>query len=158
MKDILRVLVPIDFSKESEFALEWAQAVTQGKTGATVYLMHVLPLSAKPGQSGVASTAYDMELREIKEKMAQWQTRMPADLLCFPMYVTGHIPEAVTRICEEKNIDLVIMTTRGRRGLTHILEGSTTEETVRLAPCPVLVLHLNEKTKGELGYRQVRTI
>lgn len=150
MKDILTVLVPVDFSKESEFALDWAQAVTRNKTGATVYLMHVLPLGMNPEQCGMAATAYDAEIKTIRSKMEKYQSQLPEDLISFPIYESGRIAEAVARICKDKNIDLVIMTTRGRRGLTHILEGSTTEETVRVAPCPVLVLHLNEKTQGTL--------
>lgn len=131
-------------------ALEWAQAVTRNKVGATLYLLHVLPLEGKPEQSGMASTAYGMELAATREKMGVFQKRLPEDILSFPLYGTGPIAEAVAKVCEEKDIDLVIMTTRGRRGLTHILDGSVTETTVRVAPCPVLVLHQNQKVKGGL--------
>jgi hypothetical protein len=79
--------------------------------------------------------------------MNQWQQSLPADILSFRVYETGRVPEAIARVCEKKNIDLVIMTTRGRKGLAHILDGSMTEDTVRLAPCPVLVLHLNSRTR-----------
>ena len=150
MNNILRVLVPVDFSKESELAIKWAQWIVKEKTGATLYLLHALPLVGKP-HSGLANVGYDMELDAIKQRMKTWQNRLPEDLMSFPIFSSDRVPEAIARVCEERNIDLVVMTTRGRHGLTHVLEGSTTEETVRLAPCPVLVLHLNKKTQ-KLAY------
>jgi nucleotide-binding universal stress UspA family protein len=40
---------------------------------------------------------------------------------------------------ENRDIDLIVMGTHGRTGLTHALMGSVAEKVVRLAPCPVLV-------------------
>ena len=146
MDNILRILVPVDFSKESELALDWGVRVAQNNAGATIYLMHALPLAESPKNLGMASVGYEMEIDAIKHKMKVWQDRLPAEILSFSLYETGPVAKAVAGVCEAKNIDLVVMTTRGRRGMTHILEGSITEETVRLAPCPVLVLHLNART------------
>jgi hypothetical protein len=36
--------------------------------------------------------------------------------------------------------DLIVIGTHGRRGLDHVLHGSTAEQVVRAAPCPVLVV------------------
>ena len=148
MNNILRVLVPINFTAESQLALEWAQTVAKNKTGTTVYLMHVLPLKETPQQLGVGSVGYEMEMDSIKSRMQEWLDKLPKDLLAFALYETGSVADAVAKVCKEKDIDLVVMTTRGRRGLTHILKGSTTEETIRVAPCPVLVLHLNSRTQN----------
>ncbi|MCA9402443.1 MAG: universal stress protein [Candidatus Omnitrophica bacterium] len=40
----------------------------------------------------------------------------------------------------EQAVDLIIMGTHGRKSLPHLLIGSETENTVRKAPCPVLVV------------------
>ena len=138
---ILRILVPVDFSKESAFALEWAQMVAKKTPGATIYLLHVLP----PTAVGMGSVGYEMEKEEVEKKLEAIQNKLPDDLLSFLIQETGSIASVVAKVCTEKNIDLVVMTTRGRRGMKHFLPESTTEETVRLAPCPVLVLHLNAK-------------
>jgi nucleotide-binding universal stress UspA family protein len=145
MINILRILVPIDFSAESELALDWAQMVARNQKGATLYILHTLPLEEKPGQLGMASVAYKLEMEAIKQKMTRWLNRLPPNVVYFTMFATGRVPEAIARACEKQQIDMVVMTTRGRRGMTHILEGSVTEETVRLASCPVLVLHLNDR-------------
>ena len=48
--------------------------------------------------------------------------------------------QAIIDTATEKDVDLIIMGTHGRTGLTHVLMGSVAENVVRLAPCPVLVV------------------
>jgi nucleotide-binding universal stress UspA family protein len=50
------------------------------------------------------------------------------------------IPEAILRYAKHNDIDLIVMATHGRTGLTHLLMGSVAEKVVRAAPCPVLTL------------------
>ena len=46
--------------------------------------------------------------------------------------------------------DLIIMGTRGKSGLAHVLLGSTAERVIRTAPCPVLAVHVaKEQSPGE---------
>jgi len=146
MKTIMRILVPVDFSAESKLALEMAVTVARNRPTTTIYLMHSMPLGQKPERLGMASIGYEMEMELAKRRMKEAQDLIPYDVLSFPIFESGPVPQAVARTCEDKNVDFVIMTTRGRRGFTHVLDGSITEETVRLAPCPVLVLHLNDQT------------
>ncbi len=141
MINILRILVPVDFSKESRYALDWAKLVASKTPGATLYLLHVLP----PSPEGMGTVAYKAEQEGIERKLQAVQDALPKEMLSFTMCEVGKIHEVIQRVCENKDINLVVMTTRGRRGLKHFLPESVTEETVRLAPCPVLVLHLNSK-------------
>ena len=48
--------------------------------------------------------------------------------------------EEIAALSQEEGADLIVMTTHGRKGLTHLLLGSVTEKVVRTAPCPVLVV------------------
>ena len=48
--------------------------------------------------------------------------------------------EGILEIARETSADLIIATTHGRTGLTHLMMGSTAENIVRRAPCPVLVV------------------
>jgi nucleotide-binding universal stress UspA family protein len=52
----------------------------------------------------------------------------------------GNPADAIVRVAEERNVDLIVMGTRGRTGLQHVLLGSVAEKVVRLAPCPVLTV------------------
>ena len=45
----------------------------------------------------------------------------------------------ICSVAEDIPVDLIVMGSRGRRGLRHVLIGSIAERTIRLAPCPVLV-------------------
>jgi nucleotide-binding universal stress UspA family protein len=151
MKKILRMLVPVDFTPESQLALDWAQMVARSQIDSTIFLLHALPLADRPQDLGMASIAYQMELIAIQHKMKRLQDRLPPEVITFPLYETGRVAEAIARVCENQNIDLVVMTTRGRRGQEHLLDGSVSEETVRIAPCPVLVLHRNERVENMIS-------
>src|SRR5262249_45424943 len=52
----------------------------------------------------------------------------------------GRPPAALSRIAQERQIDLIVMATHGRTGIEHVLLGSVAEKVVRLAPCPVLTV------------------
>ena len=70
----------------------------------------------------------------------------------------GHPYEEIINVSKENAIDLIVMATHGRSGLSHFLIGSITEKVIRMAPCPVLVVrpkihglienNNNEKKKG----------
>jgi K+-sensing histidine kinase KdpD len=48
--------------------------------------------------------------------------------------------EAITRYATSEDVDLIVMGTQGRSGLSHLLAGSVAERVVRHAPCPVLTV------------------
>ena len=52
----------------------------------------------------------------------------------------GTVAEAILTILETRNIDLVVMGTRGRGRLVSALLGSQSQKVVQLAPCPVLLM------------------
>jgi nucleotide-binding universal stress UspA family protein len=52
----------------------------------------------------------------------------------------------IVEVAKTKQVDLIIMGTHGRTGMTHLLMGSVAERVVRLAPCPVMVTR--EKAKN----------
>jgi nucleotide-binding universal stress UspA family protein len=53
---------------------------------------------------------------------------------------TGLPSEEVIAAAEAEDADLVILGTRGKSGLAHVLLGSTAERVIRMAPCPVLAV------------------
>jgi nucleotide-binding universal stress UspA family protein len=55
---------------------------------------------------------------------------------------SGDSVEEIIQFAEESGADLIVMATHGRGGLSHILMGSTAEQVIRKAPCPVLTLKL----------------
>jgi universal stress protein A len=46
----------------------------------------------------------------------------------------------IVEVAEEEKSDLIVITTHGRTGLSHLMMGSVAEKIVRTAPCPVLTI------------------
>ena len=140
-----RFLVPVDFSQESELALEWAIMTAKTNRESSIHLLHVLHIHiVAPGRDSGPVNYLDIEREVAEKRLREWQARIPEGILAFSVVKEGSVSEEITALCAERGIELVIMTTHGRRGLSHMLHGSVAEETVRLAACPVLVLHLNQ--------------
>ena len=52
----------------------------------------------------------------------------------------GNPSQEIVRYAKERNSDLIIMGTHGRKGINHMLMGSVAERVVRTAPCPMLTM------------------
>ena len=48
--------------------------------------------------------------------------------------------QKIVETATAEEVDLIVMATHGRTGLSHLLLGSVAERVVRLAPCPVLTI------------------
>ena len=53
---------------------------------------------------------------------------------------SGAPAEAIVRLAQARQVDLIVMGTHGRTGLSHVLLGSVAEKVVHEAPCPVLII------------------
>jgi nucleotide-binding universal stress UspA family protein len=54
--------------------------------------------------------------------------------------VMGSPSQKIVETAETEHVDLILMATHGRTGLSHLLIGSVAERVVRTAPCPVLTI------------------
>lgn len=139
-----KILVPLDGSELAEEAI--AAALPLAKTfEAPVILLGVLDLTA--GMYDVYSEAFNpVDLKSQLESfldaaLARAQARAEgAGLVCRRLLRVGVPHEEIAAVVAEEGADLVIMTTHGRRGLSHLLMGSVTEKVIRTAPCHVLVV------------------
>lgn len=139
-----KILVPLDGSTSAEGALESA-ATLAGSFGAEVLLVGVLDLTA--GMYDVYSEAFSpLDLKAQLEKFIETaleraRTRIEARGLRARRFVEVGVPhEEIARLAQAEGVDLIVMTTHGRKGLSHLLLGSVTEKVIRTAPCPVLVV------------------
>ena len=90
---------------------------------------------------------YRIERKAALAKLSHWERTVPNFIDSFAVIGHGGVADEVSRVCREKKIDLVITMTHGRQGVSRLLHGNLAEEMVRLAPCPVLVLHLNQEAE-----------
>jgi nucleotide-binding universal stress UspA family protein len=61
----------------------------------------------------------------------------------------GKPADEIVRCAEEEGVDMIVMGTHGRRGLSRLLMGSVSEAVVRRAPCPVLTIKLPHHEMAE---------
>jgi nucleotide-binding universal stress UspA family protein len=136
-----RILVGFDGSESARKALQTALQVAQVHKSEITAMTVVRPPEFAELEAEVAAAAED-----AKRQMAQtfkW-ARDEARRACVSLKIrvqTGHPAEALVRIAEEEQFDLIIL---GRRGLTQVqrwMLGSVSERVVRYAHCPVMVVH-----------------
>ena len=162
-----RILLPIDFTEESLLALDWAIMIAKKEKGVTLYFLYVLPqdVGALPDRFNVENFYEpDIVSRKLqadflrasedaaRKSLETWQKKVPPPLSVKLVITRGNITQESVRLCEEEQIDLIVITTHGRRGISRFLEGSVSEQISRLAPCPVLVLHLNKSTQRQAAH------
>ena len=131
-----KILFPSDFSHTGDAALEMATALARD-AGATLVIVHVEehPMAYGGGDVyyGVAEPATADLLRMLEDiKPADPQVPYQHRL------ITGKPASAIARLAEDENIDMIVMGTHGRSGLSRLLMGSVAEAVVRHAKCPVL--------------------
>jgi len=141
-----RILAPVDVSEGSEAALRWAVDLAQ-RTGAELHVLHVEPGSASGGETSAdASPAGGRSLRapdrdRSGDDLAALIDRVPTgEVLVTGARAHGRPSREVLDYAEREGADLVVMGTRGRRGLRRLLLGSVAGEVLRRARVPVLVV------------------
>ena len=146
-----RIVVPLDGSEIAEEAFREAVPLARA-FGAELVLVGVLDLTA--GMYDVYAEAFDpVDLRNQLEKflvgaLDRAREKVEAEgVKARSVFRVGVPYEEITAVAEEEGADLVVMTTHGRKGLSHLLLGSVTEKVIRTAPCPVLVVRPREGSK-----------
>ena len=143
MINLKTILVPSDFSECSEAALRYGLELAR-RFDARVHLLHVVQ---DPLTQPWAAEGFSIPLFEVVEK---WQKEAKERLaLAVPAGDAGRVTISATvawpyaeilRYAIEYDVDLIVMGTHGRSGMSHMLLGSIAEKVVRRAPCPVLTV------------------
>ena len=147
---IRRILVPLDGSRLAEQALPEAIELAKA-TGSEIWLlqsvefpeywgeeyagMHALPAMISTEEQEAAAREY---LLQSAEKLTS------AGISAQIVVTTGHAASAISDVVADNEIDLIVMSTHGRSGLSRWVFGSVAEKVVRLAECPVLIIRAQE--------------
>jgi nucleotide-binding universal stress UspA family protein len=113
-----------------------------GQYGTTLYIAHVICpelVHFLPAESTV--TIVEDARRLAQQSMERLlSVASQAGVSCQSLIGEGVIWDVLQDMIRENHIDLIVVGTRGRRGLGKLLLGSVAEEVFRLAPCPVLTV------------------
>ena len=141
MDAIHKILVPTDFSAHADEAFRVAHTLARA-VGAEVILFHIArppavvseggKLLANPGEADQANL-WD---RFHSLQPADPKVRVEHQVIVADRPRAGHILEMLDKL----GCDLIVMGTHGHSRLKHLLFGSVTEDVVRQAHCPVLLV------------------
>lgn len=137
-----KILVPIDFSEHSKSALSYAREIA-ALYGSSLQLIHVIEEPVYPyfyAPAGGFSMAHQLEELRVKtdEALDKLVGESQGPEVPYEKFVVSGRPAIeITRIADEQNSDMIVIATHGLSGLERLLVGSTAEQVVRLATCPV---------------------
>jgi nucleotide-binding universal stress UspA family protein len=145
------IVVAVDYSEMSNLVLERAFEVAAEKKSASVHVLNVLSVYAADaaGAGAPLPPSIDDAAKQLKTYVEQqanaFRLNHAGETLEFLYRLSVHqrveSPSMeVAQLAVDLEADLVVVGTHGRRGLSRLMMGSVAESTVRLAPCPVLVV------------------
>jgi nucleotide-binding universal stress UspA family protein len=147
------IVVGVDFSQASELAVRKAFELAADQPRSEVHLLNVV-------QTYGAQVAYEapndtsaLTVLTVAEASARFKAYADQAVSRFVAENPGKsfgrafthvrydsIADEISQLAADLEADLVVVGTHGRRGMSRLLLGSSAEATVRLAPCPVLVV------------------
>lgn len=134
---IFCLLVPLDFSGKSRQALRYAVPLAQ-KFSARIVLLHVMAPATKRSRPGAAvppARERDNAVARLDKMAARL---LPRSVRSQNLVQRGRPADAIVDTASQIDADMIVMTTHGRAGFGRLFLGSTAEQVMRRAGCPVL--------------------
>lgn len=148
---IKRLLLATDFSDWARRAEEYACSLAASwQAGLTVMTVLEFPPGMDP-EYAINKQYLTERMHDASSRLAEFKGRAQQRGIATTMRTATGIPsEEVIAAARAEETDLVVVGTRGKSGLANVLLGSTAERTIRMAPCPVLAVHM-PKPEGRPG-------
>ena len=135
-----KILIATDGSEKNKTAIEEALRIGRGY-GSTVFAVYVMDLSAFESASAdvVIRDTWAVIQQEADAALDRIRT-MAEGVNLETVTLEGKPAPEIVKFAAENNIDLIVIGTRGKRGLERLILGSVAEQVIRTAPCKVLVV------------------
>ena len=143
-----KILVTTDLSDGSQVAF----AAAKEQANAFNASLTLLAIIEDPAQAAMIY-ALDFPVQPDSEVQSQLEEKLLGDLDTYAtehfdglavdkrvIAANGPVHSEIISFAREENIDLIVMSTHGRTGLSRMIIGSITERVVREAPCPILTI------------------
>lgn len=146
-----KILIPIDFSDDSQRAFDYGVEVAS-ETGAELSLLTVVddtfPYPELWAWDRPDEEFYRTMRERSLEQMQELLERAPG-LQAERLVVRGRPKAEITAVAAEIEADLIVMARHGSSGIRTAIMGSTTESVLRSATCPVLVVPPEREPEGQ---------
>lgn len=139
---IERILIPTDFSESSRNAFRYAIELN-AVFHARLFLIHVLQDFTEFSEYNLSPSILPQLYLEFEENAAKRLEEMVSGMVppathC-DTYILHGVPfYEIIQFSQREKVDLIVIGTRGRTGIKHVLFGHTAEKVVKKAHCPVL--------------------
>jgi universal stress protein A len=143
MMQIRQILAPTDFSECSKRAVACGYELAQ-VFGAKLVLLHVVEeLPSYIGfipPAGAVVLLKDLERQACLNLAEVLPKAKAAGVEVTRQVAVGSPSDEIVKVAAAQKVDLIVIATHGRAGLSHLVMGSVAERVVRTAPCPVLTI------------------
>jgi universal stress protein A len=145
---IRRILVPIDYSQNSQVALSYAAELALS-FGASLDIVHVWDrptyvtdavMVQRPGEAHkpIGELIRENAQKDMNEYLSS--ITLPSGVPTTSRLLSGDPAASLVAELKKGQHELVVLSTHGRTGVAHLLLGSIAERLVRLSPVPVLTV------------------
>lgn len=153
---IKKVLVSTDFSDAAAHAMPYAESLANGYK-AELHIVHVVEDSLYYAQYVYEGAPFDPTvlieglIQDRKKKLEEVVRGLPGGLKVQTHLRRGVVATEILAAAKELSADIVVISTHGRTGFSHLIFGSVAERVVRECPCPVLSVRAQPLAKSEKG-------
>ena len=140
--NVKNILVPVDYSDSGDAAIDYAASLAK-EYDAELHFVHVYDQPHTNVDAGFSGYSFPSELPpvDLEAEAAKLQrVTPPKGVRNCHKFIIGSPVDDLVEYAKENAIDLVVMGTHGRSGLSRLLMGSVAEGVVRRSPCPVLTI------------------
>ncbi len=152
-----KVLLATGGSEEAELATRAAIELAEG-TGSELHVVYVEPLPDFMKKNDAGTPGYDRELYEKIEEEGRetlrkltWRVKVAGGTVTGSHLRMGAVAEEIVDLAGELEVDLIIVGSRGLRGIRRAIAGSVSESVFRHARCPVMAVRAKGNPPSRRG-------
>ena len=156
-----KILVPLDFSESSRLGLDYALGFAR-EFRASLKMFHSVAVHnyalgdkytalEAPKLAGLQQDFFEKEVKALGEGLSKLRIKIEAKV------VVGSPVQQIARCVSDHDVDLIITSTHGSSGVRRLFIGSTAEQIVRHATCPVLVVPNRPSSAKSNSMRRFRS-
>jgi nucleotide-binding universal stress UspA family protein len=139
-----KILVPLDGSELAERSLEHVKTITNGDSATEVVLLQVISWPTHTGHtlSGELMRSEGKKAEAIaRDYLAKLENSLKADGIAVKTNIIhGEPAEEILDYATHNKVDLIVMSTHGRSGVSRWVFGSVAERILRHSAIPVLIV------------------
>ena len=143
MPELKKIVCALDLSEQSKQVAEYAIMLSKA-TGASIVAVYAAPTLTQYTGFHVPPNTIDNFVGEIvsgaERSMSEFVSENFQGVDARGVVVVGYAAEEILALADKEKADLIVMGTRGRKGIDLILFGSVAEKVVKSATCPVLTI------------------